>query len=88
MVIKDTYATGKTVEQSFYISSLSHPIAAKGVLKIEADLTPHGAGDRSGPDLMGWAPRTSAQSGACRIEAERLRPVAKCSHVPLSSAAA
>ena len=48
MVIKDTYATGKTVEQSFYIASLSHPIESKGVLKIEADLTPHGGATEAG----------------------------------------
>ena len=48
MVIKDTYATGKTVEQSFNIGSLSHPIEAKGVLKVEADLTPHGGATETG----------------------------------------
>ena len=58
MTIKDTYATGKTVEQAFYIASLSHPIEAKGVLKIEADLTPSRCGDRDGSLVMGWAPRT------------------------------
>ena len=46
--LKDTYATGKVVEQAFYIASLSHPIEAKGVLKIEADLTPHGAATEAG----------------------------------------
>ena len=48
MVIKDTYATGKSVEQSFNIAALSHPIEAKGVLKIEADLTPHGGATETG----------------------------------------
>ena len=48
LTLKDTYATGKTVEQSFYIASLSHPIEAKGVLKIEADLTPHGGATEAG----------------------------------------
>ena len=48
MTIKDTYATGKTIEQQFYIASLSHPIEAKGVLKIEADLTPHGGATETG----------------------------------------
>ena len=48
MTIKDTYATGKTIEQAFYIASLSHPIEAKGVLKIEADLTPHGGATETG----------------------------------------
>ena len=48
LTLKDTYATGKTVEQAFYIASLGHPIEAKGVLKIEADLTPHGAATEAG----------------------------------------
>ena len=58
MVITDTYATGISVSQEFRISALSHPIEAKGVLKIEADLTPYGRGDRDGPGVVGWAPRT------------------------------
>ena len=48
MTIKDTYATGKTIEQEFGISGLSHPIAAKGVLRIEADLTPLDAATETG----------------------------------------
>ena len=48
MTIKDTYASGKTIEQEFGISGLSHPIAAKGVLKIEADLTPLGGATETG----------------------------------------
>ena len=43
MKITDVYATGVTVVQEFLIATLSHPIEAKGVLKIEADLTPYGA---------------------------------------------
>ena len=48
LTVRDTYATGKTVIQQFYISSLSHPIAAKDVLKIEAELTPHGKATETG----------------------------------------
>ena len=48
MTIRDTYATGKTIEQAFYISSLGHPIEGKSVLKIEADLTPHGPATETG----------------------------------------
>ena len=40
MTIRDTYATGVTLEQEFGISNLSHPIAGKDVLKIEGELTP------------------------------------------------
>ena len=43
MKITDVYATGVMVSQEFLIATLSHPIEAKGVLKIEADLTPYGA---------------------------------------------
>ena len=46
--IVDTYATGVSVSQQFLIASLSHPIESKGVLKIEADLTPYGAGTETG----------------------------------------
>ena len=48
MTIVDTYATGITVSQQFLIGALSHPIEAKGVLKIEADLTPYGAATETG----------------------------------------
>ena len=48
MTIVDTYATGVLVSQQFLIASLSHPIEAKGVLKIEADLTPYGAATETG----------------------------------------
>ena len=48
LTIRDTYTTGATVVQEFYISSLSHPIAAKDVLKIEAELTPHGGATETG----------------------------------------
>ena len=48
MTITDTYATGASVSQQFLIGSLSHPIEAKGVLKIEADLTPYGAATETG----------------------------------------
>ena len=54
----DTYATGIMVSQQFLIGSLSHPIEAKGVLKIEADLTPYGAATETGLSVVGWAPRT------------------------------
>ena len=52
MTIVDTYATGVSVSQQFLIASLSHPIEAKGVLKMEVDLTPYGA-----------APRRASRSG-------------------------
>ena len=48
LTVRDTYASGKTVLQQFYISSLSHPIASKDVLKIEAELTPHGGATETG----------------------------------------
>ena len=48
MTIKDTYASGKTVEQEFLIASAVHSIEAKGVLKIEADLTPYDAATETG----------------------------------------
>ena len=49
MTITDTYATGASaVSQKFLIGNLSHPIEAKGVLKIEADLTPYGAATETG----------------------------------------
>ena len=48
MTITDTYVTGKTLEQQFLIGMISHPIEAKDVLKIEADLTPHGAATETG----------------------------------------
>ena len=47
--------------QQFLIASLSHPIEAKGVLKMEVDLTPYGAGDRDGPGVVGLAPRARCQ---------------------------
>ena len=41
------------------IGMISHPIEAKDVLKIEADLTPYGAATETGlADVMGWSPRT------------------------------
>ena len=48
MTIVDTYATGITISQPFLIANLPHPIEAKGVLKIEADLTPYGAATETG----------------------------------------
>ena len=48
MEIRDTYATGVTVVQKFLVGSLSHPIAAKGVLRIEADLTPYDKATETG----------------------------------------
>ena len=48
MTIVDTYATGVSVSQQFLIASLSHPIEAKGVLKMEVDLTPYGAATETG----------------------------------------
>ena len=48
MTIVDTYATGITVSQQFLIASLSHPIEAKGVLKMEVDLTPYGGATETG----------------------------------------
>ena len=48
MTIVDTYATGASVSQQFLIGNLSHPIEAKGVLKIEADLTPYDAATETG----------------------------------------
>ena len=48
MTITDTYATGASVSQQFLIGGVGHPIEATGVLKIEADLTPYGAGTETG----------------------------------------
>ena len=48
MTIVDTYATGVTVSQPFLVASAVHSIEAKGVLKIEVDLTPYGAGTETG----------------------------------------
>ena len=48
MTIVDTYATGASVSQQFLIDNMSHPIEAKGVLKMEVDLTPYGAGTETG----------------------------------------
>ena len=48
MTITDTYATGASVSQQFLIGGVGHPIESKGVLKIEVDLTPYGAGTETG----------------------------------------
>ena len=49
MVITDTYDYGGlSVSQQFLIGGVGHPIEAKGVLKIEADLTPYGAATETG----------------------------------------
>ena len=48
MTVRDTYATGKTVEQDFYVASFTDGIASKDVLKIEAELTPHGGATETG----------------------------------------
>ena len=48
MTITDTYATGVSVISEVSHQQSGHPIEAKGVLKIEADLTPYGAATETG----------------------------------------
>ena len=48
MEVRDTYETGKTVQQAYWISNLAAPTEAKGVLRIEADLTPKGKATETG----------------------------------------
>ena len=75
--------------RQFYIASLSHPIEAKGVLKIEADLTPHGGATEDGSLVMGLA-LLSASVSVCRRSSDRswqLWPVSRSVDVSLSSAA-
>ena len=44
----DTYATGVSVSQQFLIGVVATQSRAKGVLKIEVDLTPYGAATETG----------------------------------------
>ena len=48
MEVRDTLETGKTIQQSYWISNLALPTEAKGVLRVEADLTPKGAATETG----------------------------------------